>query len=448
MRKITVSKDEVFICLIFLYVLLQSMILFSNSRLQNLLVLICMLGLVAVAFSSRLAMCIEVKNIICIYFILLLTIVPGTILVNSTIGYIQFCKVAACLIMFALILAYAMNKNGFVNSFMKVYGGIAVAISIQCLILFVVVWFGLMEGHAVYKDARGRELSFGILGYGNAINYFGNIQILRTMSFFREPSKLAAFLMAPLFWYIANIKKRKRNMIFAVIIGLNLLATFSRAGILAFEIGLCGMIVFRSKPREVEYRSISSGKKLKGALIALCGVVAVVILGRVLYTYAITEDEMYAMSSTVPNGITGMLIRSMTVTSSSGNMFVRDDSSFNLIFEKLRSQPLGFGLGWSGSVQKFNNPTGFGFWAYSGGYLAIIVLIVLYGYLVLRYYFVCMYSNNPNLIALGSAFIAITIQNMSYGSWCEEYYLITIAMMITEVEQFKNQNPKQAERFR
>lgn len=410
------------------------MILFYSSKLQNMFTMLAMLGIVLT--STIMAMDHDIKVLIILYFLLMASTMVGMFYHGESSDYIQFIKILIYIMIFLLAVMSFINKKNIVEQIMKYYEFIALIISVQCIILFFVVLFHLMNGQWVYKEARGREFSFGILGYGQAINYFGNIQILRTCSFFYEPSKLAAFLITPLCWAMAKIRENKIMILYVLIIGFNFLATFSRAGFLALAIGVGGLIAFKSSPRGKECRKVTLNQKIRGFVISIIGLLCVLVIGKILYTYAITESELYSQSSTITNGVSGMIKRSMVVTSSTGNMFVRDDSSFNLIFELLKDNPFGFGLGWSMDGVSFNNPTGLGFWAYSGGFLSIIVLCIIYCFLFGKYYFVCMYSNNSKLRAMGTAFLAVTIQNMSYGTFVESYYLFIIGMMVILVKQY------------
>ena len=154
-----------------------------------------------------------------------------------------------------------------------------------------------------------------------------------------------------------------------------------------------------------------------------------------MYQYGKTDDEMYANAAKYENSvIRGMINRSSTIESKYGNAFIRNNSSFGRVFQKIGEEPFGYGLGWSGRTQEFNNPTALGFWVYSGGILGLAVLIVLYGWLFYRYYLGCMHSGDIQMKAFGIAFLAVTIQNMSYGSWQEPAYMLTIALMILAVE--------------
>lgn len=431
---IKIKRKNLMIFFIMMYILLQCTIIFTSSRITNILKILSIIGMLLV--SSRISIGKRDSKIIFIYISLLFSTIIGMAMEGSLTGYIQFLKIGLWISVFIWILCTS-KEEGFIDSFMNVYSTVAFIISIQCLILFFVVMFDIMPGNAVYKEARGGELSYGILGYGNATNYFGSFKILRTMSFFREPSNLASFLIPSLFWCGAKYKidKSKKWIIFIGIIGLNFLATFSRAGFVAFAIGMLGMLFLR--PVKNSIGLVSREKKTSGMILIVAGVVAVIILGNFLYRFVLTEDEFYAGISSVSSGFEGMLNRTMTLKSSYNNIFIRDDSNFPLIFSFILKNPFGYGLGWTGRQPLFNNPTGLGFWLYSGGFLAAVVIIILYFYLVREYYLECTFSTDYCMRALGASFVGITMQNMSYGTWVGIDYLLIIAFMVSLVEQRK-----------
>lgn len=448
LKKIQVNRQFVFCIFVFLYICVDCMVLFRQSKLRYVAILLSLCGMII--FAGRIKISFTIKEILSLYILLLFTTILGSISQHDSYGIVQSFKVILHVLVLVLILMVSKkNYDKIIEYFMKIYLFISVLISIQCIILFFFVWFGRGEGTRIYYESLDTfKISFGILGFGDAINYFGKAAFLRTSGFFREPTKLGAFLILPICWgYVQYQKtKKKQYLLYELLMCFNFLATFSRACFLAFAISLTCTFLFQTKSDKRNYH-VSFNKKLRATVLITCCAIGFFLLGNFLYQYRQTEDEMYSNSSVYENNvIKGMMNRSSTVESKYNNAFIRDNSSFEQIFLKVKEEPFGYGLGWSGRKQEFNNPTALGFWIYSGGVLALIVLVLLYGWLFYHYYLECMYSGNIQLKVFGIAFLSLTIQNMSYGSWQEPLYMLVVALMVLIVEKKKNEKYERLKR--
>lgn len=440
LRKIKITRHFMLCIFIWIYICLNSMVLFKNTSTRYLAILITMFFIVILA--GRWKLYNNIKSIMTMYILLLTTTALGAVFQKDLYGFVQLCKVLLYFVLFFLVLSTSEHIKRSIETYMNLYLFISILISLQCIILFFLVRFNCIEATPIYYETRGgNKLSFGILGYGDAINYFGSSQFLRTASFFSEPSKLGVFLIAPILWTYAKYRetRRKRYLVYEGLLVFNFGATFSRAGYLAFAIGCASLFIFRTASDKRKYE-ISSIKKAYATILVICGAICFVVLGRFLYQFTQSVDEMQDKASSYENNaIMGMFNRTSTVESHYGNAFVRDDSNFETIFKKISESPLGYGLGWTGREQEFNNPTALGFWVYSGGYPALVMIALIYGYLFYKYCLACMYSGDLKMRVLGASFISITIQNMSYGSWAEPYYMLIISMMALVVEAKKRE---------
>lgn len=430
-----VNKQNIIVFLMWAYICFNSMLLFRTNATKNIMTLSAILGLLF--FTRKFLFPSYAKTLLLTYGLLIGTTILGAISCRDISGIFQSVKVLTHFLVLIIILCGLKPSNRLIEKCMSIYLFIAVFTSIQCLMLFVIVWFDLMDSSKVFYEAYGlNKVSYGIFGFGDAINYFSSSAFLRTSGFFREPSKLGAFLIAPMFWTIAKYKetKRKRYMLYEIIITLNFLATFSRAAWLALVVCIGCLMVFKTAADKKRYH-VTTFKMTIATFIALGCVVLFFVSGHVLYNYSQSVDEMYAnITAYEGNALAGMINRSSTLTSKYNNAFIRDDSSFAIIFERLKTNLFGYGLGWSNGEIDFNNPTGLGFWVYSGGVIALLLLCALYTILFYRYFLGCMYSADNKLKAIGLAFMGVTVQNMSYGSWEEPYYLFIIGLMVVSVE--------------
>lgn len=435
LERFTFNKQSVFCLFIWLFICFHSMLLFRQTNVRNASILMSIAGIIL--FVGIIKFSCQEKKILLMYAMLLFTTILGALSQTDTYGIIQLFKVSLGILLLAIVLGTAKRSKEMLANYMNIYLFISVLISVQSLILFVLVRYDLVEINRVYYETQGGyKISFGILGFGDAINYFGSAKFLRTASFFKEPSKLGAFLIPPIFWSFAQYSKtkRKRYIMYGILMFLNFLATFSRACFLALAISCVCLCLFRTAFDKKKY-SISMYKKICATILVFCCVIGFLLLGTFLYRFSQTVEEMQSNASSYENNmIMGMINRSTTLKSNVGNVFIRDDSSLNIVFEKIAENPLGYGLGWTGRALGFNNPTGLGFWVYSGGWVALLCLIIIYARLFYRYCLACMYSGDPSMKALGMSFIAVTVQNMSYGTWCEPYYMLIIALMIISVE--------------
>jgi hypothetical protein len=397
---------------------------------RNIAVLITFMAMIFMVKVYRLYN--DAVQIFILYALLISTTLLGALIECDTSGLVQIVKLGMYFSVLLVILCGVERNIETIELCMNIHLFIAVAISIQCLILFVVVWFDLMDYRTVYFEPYGlTEASYGILGYGNAINNFGKSSILRTSSFFKEPTKLGAFLLAPIFWNLTkyNKTKKKKYLFYETVMILNLLVTFSRAAWLAAVISILCWFVFRTSSDKKEYH-VGNNKKAVGTLLTVGGLILVVLAGNILYRYSTTgyDNNRNKYEGDV---LSGMAYRTSSVESSVNNAFIRDSSNFSVIVERVMARPIGYGLGWTkGNTVDFNNPTAFGYWVYSGGIPALFILIILYGMLFYRYFLPCMYSGDGKMKAIGMAFLGNTIQNMSYGTWSEPYYLMIVGLMI------------------
>lgn len=436
LKKFRINRQLMFCVFVWIYICLDCMTFFKQSSLRYTAILVSMAGMIF--FVERIRISFHLKVIFLLYVLLLSSTILGSFAQHDAYGFVQLCKVILhILVLVFVLMASKKSSASILEDYMKIYLFISVLVSIQCIILFVAVWFGWMEGTRIYYESIGTSrLSFGILGFGDAINYFGKSAFLRTTGLFREPTKLGAFLILPICWAYAQYRKtkKKRYLCYELLMCLNFLATFSRACFLALAVSFVCVYLFRTKFDKWHYK-ITFYKRFRATILIACCGICFLLLGSLLYQYRQTEDEMYANATRYEkNAIRGMINRSSTIESKYGNAFIRNDSSFGRVFQKIGEEPLGYGLGWSGRTQEFNNPTGLGFWVYSGGVLGLTVLIVLYGWLFYRYYLGCMHSGDIQMKVFGIAFLAVTIQNMSYGSWQEPVYMLTVALMILAVE--------------
>ncbi|CAL61318.1 hypothetical protein; putative membrane protein [Herminiimonas arsenicoxydans] len=192
------------------------------------------------------------KNIILIFYLLLLTLLVPAVLNGDEVGFYQWSKFAFMTLIFPIILMSGhtfQSKNNYLSS---LYIWLGVALSVQSIIAFVAIRWNLLDISNVVEMSRRPDVpqvSLGLLGFGNAIQSpFADDLVLRPQAWFLEPSILAAFLLFPLFKCWGEFLENRKGilLLFSLLIFSALFLTFSLAGYFAIIATLLFAIL--SKP--------------------------------------------------------------------------------------------------------------------------------------------------------------------------------------------------------
>lgn len=132
------------------------------------------------------------------------------------------------------------------NIFIKWYRVLAIILSIQSILLFVIIYLDIPLEKTIISRHSDEDVfqSFGIFGFGNVNTSYS----FRTQSFFSEATNFAKFLVLPFFSYVNDfLKKREKHLLLkAFIILTALFSTFSLTAFIGVVVGLFLLLIIRN----------------------------------------------------------------------------------------------------------------------------------------------------------------------------------------------------------
>lgn len=319
------------------------------------------------------------------------------------------------------------------------YGGF---ISIQGMILQTMNFLGMpvltkrvvMEKFQVSYDMEIHGL--GVVMY-NGGRFLGR-DMLRIYGHFIEPAKMAAFLLIPIFFswglYQKSGKKFYKYMMMLCLAGL--LLTFSRAGLVA----LIGALVIRKivgkRTRSLNEKEAShypvTGRK---DLIKLVVAAAVFLIAAIL-----ALNLLVALAKFFPEF--RILYHGITNEQGKVNLIRKEGADISYVARLIKDRPLGYGFSGNSSVHT-NLANAFIYWLICGGLPGAVLVLILFGYFMLKFAVPALKSTDPLQTAVACAFLALTIQNLSYGKWADVDFLFLAGLLaagkrVNSKECYKN----------
>lgn len=305
-----------------------------------------------------------------------------------------------------------------------VYGSI---VAIQSLILQVLTVAGVnLVGHYESIEKNAGQLRYiypYFLGIQSTIFHVGEVDILRLNGYYLEPAKFAFFLIIPTIigFYLFKETRKKRYLCTAIVCGIALFFTFSRAGYISMicAIGLSCL-----------WKKNSSSFKVKAApkdwmkMIGIAfGVLGIILILMIIGAYFANQDA------------DNYLLKQFTWQENGKVTLIRTESSSLLdIFRQIIEKPYGYGMGvLDHSIEKkgdYNVANAFSFWLYAGGVLGVIFILGIFVKVISRYV-IPLLSNKQGIgKAYATIFVALTIFSLSYGNWITVDYMYILGMMI------------------
>jgi hypothetical protein len=428
------------------------------------------------------------------------------------LGVVQAAKYIVAFLVLPAILRIVPGGKRPPQSLLKMPLPFAALFSIQCLILFLVIYYRIPLKHSFDRSVQYslqadrillqrydnmKEISFGVLGYANAIDCISTgKEILRAQSWFLEPSKFGGFLLYPLFVSLGFFfSTRKRYyLVFHFLCLLGILITFSLAAFFGGIDAALFLAIFR--PGGPKNNKSSRSMIVRVAVALICCLVvnlSLVHMVKGIYKYRDTNVFFKAMARIAPaqtilRGATSPLgtATSMLAMEKAGAGIPRDSVGLSAtgallntaiaapsapaasdvlpvplpptiatdgvrtryfsavepllarLMQKIKSAldliaryPCGVGFGDTGKGGgDFKTPNAFLFWVITGGVPATVLILLLYWRLFIYYCLPLLASDYAPYRAVGAGFISITIQELSYGTWLEPYYLFCVATML------------------
>lgn len=305
------------------------------------------------------------------------------------------------------------------------YGGF---ISVQGFLLQFMNFFGLpiltnrivMEKFQVSYDMEVHGL--GVVMY-NGGTFLGR-EMLRIYGYFIEPAKMASFLLIPIFFswglYQKSRKKFYKYMMLLCLIGLIL--TFSRAGLIA----LIGALIIR---KMIGKRVCFSGEK-KHSLYMVTSrkdVIKLVVSAVIFLLAAILTLNLFvALSTFFPDF--QILYHGITNEQGKVNLVRKEGADIAYVIQLIKNKPLGYGFLGNARLDT-NLANAFIYWLVCAGVPGAVLSIVLLGFIMLKLVVPALKSAEPLNMAAASAFLALTIQNLSYGKWADVDFLFLAGIL-------------------
>lgn len=416
-----ISRYKFFIFVAWLYVVVCNTCFITSNKADNLIQIVLICLLLMCVYLSGIKLRVDMIGIgFCA--LIAVSIIPdffnGTIIsgVRMALSYIL------PIIMYICVINYGEKEKYMSKTIWRIPIWFGLFISLLGILNFFLRFTGYpLESTVTYVEKFGNNMEFFQFGLGVSSSWgeLAGKTMYRVQTYFIEPSKMAMFLLIPLYlsWYSFKESKKLFALVEFIILLFAFLLTMSRAGILAF-IGsyLLGAIIKR-KRTTLKRATCKDLKRL-----VLSGMVFVI--GAVCFVYVLVyfseffpDMEFLFVGITDENGKAN-LIRNETVSTS-------------FILNQFVSNPLGSGFGSILELNKVTNlANAFILWLVIGGIPAVVILIFLMWKLLMHYYIPGINSYDGVQHAFASAFMALTIHSLSYGTWMTSEYLLTIAGMV------------------
>lgn len=364
-----------------------------------------------------------VVRLLFVYAVLFGGCLLASLVKRDLLGVAQFFKVALGFALLPLMLTKLSFGRPLPAGLFRLPICVGAVLALQSLVLFYVIFFDLPIDPEAVKIERYLDMveaSYGLFGFANSIGYgIDGSRILRVQSWFLEPSTFGAFLLFPTFTSFGMywVRRNVLYLIAGLLCGAALILTFSLANYLALLCAGVFLVVTRVRvwiPRSWGLRALIP-------LVAL-GVFA---MGS---TFAMRQAHDMFLSPLRRTRLGAVLGRDPSTQT-----LLRSTSRVEQSIALLQRNPIGIGFSHTqgdGGASQLSSPNAVLFWMVSGGIPALVALVWLYGSLGFRYCLPLMLSGDPLLRSVAAAFVAATIQGLSYGTWAQPFYLYVVGVLV------------------
>jgi len=369
--------------------------------------------------------------VLALYAALFATSLVGALSVLDPVGLVQAMKLALCALILPLVVLRFPTGAAVPRRllFTPIIWGLFFAV--QGLVLFTLITvLNVVPSSELVPVGRLEnmtERSYGLLGYGNTLTTFASGRhSIRPQGWMLEPSNLASFMLYPTFvsFGLYRSVKRKRYLLAALLSLAGLAVALSLAGYLSFIAALVLMVVIRpSKPGR------SGRRRRPRGWLAFVGPVVAALL------FLVVAQKGYSfLESLRPTQVQGNLSTAQYLLGRGNHPeiggLVRNTWRIKPMFERLKENPLGMGLGETLGKSDLTSANAAVFWIMAGGVPALLGLAALHWYLFSRFCYPLLVTSIPAYRGVAAAFVAVTIHGLSYGHWMNPFYIVNIAIMI------------------
>ncbi len=390
-------------------------------NLLKIIIPICLIGIAGFATGFRMERGIHYYILFFILFSIY-TVIPTFISENIAESISQYIKIIPPRIFFIIALACLFSQDpSLMTSINRVLFAIGLLTFFQFILAIYYVNIHPFEDTNYMSDRGGAFAGpFGL--YGNVVTQFilPAFQAVRLTGFWVEPSNASGFLISIYFVGLGLRKKSIKwgnNLVYFIPLLAGLL-TLSSAGYISFAIAYCMYLYICRK---------QSRKKFIGLLITM-GIMVIGFFGRFIYTQYFPDDENMVLRAIL--GVRDLSTQGEDFTGGRINNYTDN-------LKVIKENPLGIGFripgeDAAGKGFKESSASAIFYLATFTGMIGLILIVFMKTVVIsnaLKLNRNNLALNLPNVFFL-CAWIAISMQNIIYGTWLSFFYFYISIMTI------------------
>lgn len=438
MRIGRLDKSMIEALLVWIYVIEATTFYIRSNFIDNIFQLCCivaMIFLLIISIAGR-TLRFTFDNFFLLYIFLLVTgWIPDLLSGNDTVGFTIMGSYALPLFMYLYI------KN-------KYYWPKTVGISlfkIPVIYGVIISIFGIMQEAGsllglpfnIWLEDIGKTGNsnvtmcslFGFpLGQYSSWGNFAGRTLLRIQGFYIEPSKMAMFLMIPIFfsWGLYKKTHKKFYRLALLLCVVCFVLTMSRAGIVSIVAALVVKYFYVKKHGDMT--NTAPRKTTANDLRKLIGIPFGIVIAAVFVLLLMVQLSRYFPE------LKFLYVGITDLTTGKANLIRAETVDTSTILDGLLSRPWGFGFsnnlhGSVTSVLDTNLANAFILWLVTGGFLGGGIAIAIILNILLQFCIPCLKSNDSIKNGVGLAFIGLTMHSLSYGTWMTPEFMLVVSIM-------------------
>ena len=436
MRIGRLDKNMMAALLVWIYVIEATTFYIRSNFIDNIFQLCCIVVMLFLLVISGRLFRFTFDNFFLLYIFLLMTgWIPDLFSGNGAIGLTVMGSYALPLFMYL----YVKNKYYWSEKISISLFKIPVIYGVIISILGIIQEAGSLLGlpFNIWLEDIGKTGNsnvamcslFGLpLGAYSSWGNFAGQTLLRIHGFYIEPSKMAMFLMIPIFfsWGLYKKTRRKSYRLALILCIVCFVFTMSRAGIVSIVAALVVKYFYVKKHRNVT--DTVPQKTTANDLLKLVGIPFGIVIAAVFVLFLMVQ-----LSRLFP-GLEFLYIGITDLTTGKANLIRAETVDAPIVINRLLSRPWGFGFsnnlhGSATSILDTNMANAFILWLVTGGFLGAGIAVMIILNILLQFGIPCLKSSDPVKSGVGLAFICLTIHSLSYGTWMTPEFMLVVSLM-------------------
>lgn len=436
MRIGRLDKNRMAALLVWIYVIEATTFYIRSNFIDNIFQLGCIVVMIFLLIISGRMSKFTFDNFFLLYILLLMTgWIPDLLSGNGTVGLTVMGSYALPLFMYL----YIKNKYYWSDTISISLFKIPVIYGVMISILGLIQEAGSLLGLSfnIWLEDIGKTGNnnvsmcslFGLpLGQYSSWGNFAGRTLLRIQGFYIEPSKMAMFLMIPIFfsWGLYKKTRRKSYKLTLILCIVCFAFTMSRAGLVSIVSALVMKYFFVKKNKNKS--DIALQKTTVKDLVKLIKIPFGIVTAAVLVLMSMVQ-----LSRIFP-GLEFLYVGITDLTTGKANLVRAETVDASNIINGLLSRPWGFGFsnnlhGSATSVLDTNLANAFILWLVTGGFLGAGIAVAIILSILLQFGIPCLKSNDSVKNGVGLAFICLTVHSLSYGTWMTPEFMIVVSIM-------------------